>query len=392
MSERSVAERLTFHKGLETLEVDFSGMTFRGAAEVEAFYDVVDAKVDESGSRWYFLVNYEDCTIAPEAWAAFAERGKRANISYGLGTVRFGVNVDVRGSIRSHAQSAQFRANLFASRDAAVLALADMRRRHQTAGAASAESFLKVEDILLRFGGITALENVGFSVHPGEVFSIIGPNGAGKTSMLNVVSGFYRPTSGRILFEGQDRTQSEDARSRAARLRPDVPEHRVVSGHEHAGQHHDRPAAQDELQLPHRCHVPGAPLRAEEIRHREFVERIIDFLEIQPIRRTPVGQLPYGLQKRVELARALAMEPKVLLLDEPMAGMNLEEKADMARFVLDANDEFGTTVVLIEHDMSVVMDISNHVVVLDHGMKIAEGTPDEVRNDPVVIRAYLGQG
>ena len=304
MSERSVAERITFHEEREILEVDFSGLVFHGADEVNSFYDVIDARVDESGSRWYFLVNYENCTFEPEAWAAFAERGKHANISYGLGTVRFGVNVDVRESIRSHAQSAQFRANLFDSRDAALLALADMRKRHQTAGVRSAESFLKVEDILLRFGGVTALENVGFSVLPGEVFSIIGPNGAGKTSMLNVVSGFYRATSGRILFEGQDRTHLktyEVAQLGFARTFQNIALFRGMSTLDNI--------MTGRLLKTKYNFVTDAlywgPAQKEEIKHREFVEHIIDFLEIQPIRRTPVGKLPYGLQKRVELARGL---------------------------------------------------------------------------------------
>ena len=391
MSEQSVAERLTFHTDRETLEVDCSGMRFGAATDVDAFYDVVDAKVDESGSRWYFLVNYESCDIAPEAWDQFAERGKRANIAHGLGTVRFGASGEVRDTIRARAQSDQFRANLYQTRDSAFRALTYMRRRHQTAGVASAESFLKVEDILLRFGGVTALENVGFSVHPGEVFSIIGPNGAGKTSMLNVISGFYRPTRGRILFEGQDRTHLktyEVARLGFARTFQNIALFRGMSTLDNimTGR-----LLKTKFNFLTDAFYWG-PGQKEEIRQREFVEHIIDFLEIQAIRRTPVGKLPYGLQKRVELARALAMEPKVLLLDEPMAGMNLEGKQDMARFVLDVNDQFGTTVVLIEHDMSVVMDISNHVVVLDHGIKIAEGTPDEVRNDQTVIRAYLGEG
>lgn len=248
---------------------------------------------------------------------------------------------------------------------------------------------LEVDGVYVNFGGVKALQNVGFSVYDGEIFSIIGPNGAGKTSMLNVISGFYKASQGTISFDGRDRTTASPeqvARMGFARTFQNIALFKGMS-------------TLDNIMTGRIVKVKNNflkealyyPARGQEVAQREFVEGIIDFLEIQSIRKTPVGKLPYGLQKRVELGRALAMEPKILLLDEPMAGMNLEEKEDMARFVLDVNDEFGTTVVLIEHDMGVVMDISDHVVVLDHGERIAYGVPDEVRTNEDVIRAYLGE-
>ena len=251
------------------------------------------------------------------------------------------------------------------------------------------EYALEVEGIFVHFGGVKALQNVGFSTYKGEIFSIIGPNGAGKTSMLNVISGFYKADSGTILFEGRDRTNAtphQVAQMGFARTFQNIALFRGMT-------------TLDNIMTGRLIRVKSNffsealyyPAQKQETKQRAYVEDIIDFLEIQNIRKTPVGRLPYGLQKRVELGRALAMEPKILLLDEPMAGMNLEEKEDMARFVIDVNEEFGTTVILIEHDMGVVMDISDHVVVLDHGERIAYGMPDEVRTNQDVIRAYLGE-
>ena len=251
------------------------------------------------------------------------------------------------------------------------------------------EILLSVDHISLAFGGVKALTDMCFGIREKEVFAIIGPNGAGKTSMLNVINGFYHPQEGEITYKGVHRKQmkSHDAAVQGiARTFQNVALFKGMSTLDNimTGRiiRMKRNMFWQALYL--------GPARKEEMENREYVEDIIDFLEIQAIRRTPVGRLPYGLQKRVELGRALAMEPDLLLLDEPMAGMNIEEKQDMCRFVLDVNDQYGTTIALIEHDMGVVMDISDKVVVLDYGKKLAEGIPDEIRGNQTVIDAYLG--
>lgn len=253
------------------------------------------------------------------------------------------------------------------------------------------ETLLEVNNITLRFGGVTALSDISFDIKRGEVRAIIGPNGAGKSSMLNVINGFYHPQEGEITWHGKTRKKMrpyEAAEGGIARTFQNIALFKGMSTLDNimTGR-----LLKMKSTFIEQAFYFGRPLR-EELEHRAYVERIIDFLEIQSIRKTPVGKLPYGLQKRVELGRALAAEPELLLLDEPMAGMNIEEKEDMSRFVLDVNEEFGTTIALIEHDMAVVMDISDRVVVLDYGRKLADGTPDEVSRNQAVIDAYLGTG
>jgi len=248
---------------------------------------------------------------------------------------------------------------------------------------------LDVNNISLNFGGVKALADISFDVREHEVRAIIGPNGAGKSSMLNCINGVYTPQQGTITFRGQtfDHMDSRQvAEMGVARTFQNLALFKGMSVIDNIMTGRNLKMTTNIFQQAIRL---GAAAREEAV-HREFVEHIVDFLEIQAYRKTPVGRLPYGLQKRVDLGRALAMEPQVLLLDEPMAGMNVEEKQDMSRFVLDVNDEFGTTIVLIEHDMGVVMDISDRVVVLDYGKKIGDGTPDEVRRNEDVISAYLG--
>ncbi len=248
---------------------------------------------------------------------------------------------------------------------------------------------MEMKNITLRFGGVEAIKDISFDIRQGEIRAIIGPNGAGKSSMLNVISGFYVPQEGEVWYKGSRRPAMkpfEVAQQGIARTFQNIALFEGMS-------------VLDNVMTGRLGHMKTNMLsqaiwwgRAakEETENRATVERVIDFLEIQAIRKTPVGRLPYGLKKRVELARALAAEPGLLLLDEPMAGMNVEEKEDMSRFILDVNDEFGTTICLIEHDMGVVMDLSDRVVVMDYGRKIGDGTPDQVRSNQEVIDAYLG--
>jgi branched-chain amino acid transport system ATP-binding protein len=250
-------------------------------------------------------------------------------------------------------------------------------------------ALVEIRDVSKSFGGVQAVTRVSLDVPTGDILSVIGPNGAGKTSLLNMISGFYHPDTGRITFEGRDITDlapSKIAELGVARTFQNIALFRGMT-------------VLDNLMLGRHVHMKSGVLSSfvywglaqkEEVVHRKRVEDLIDFLKIQDLRKRPTGSLAYGLQKRVELGRALALDPKVLLLDEPMGGMNQEEKEDMARFILDVNEEWGTTIILIEHDMGVVMDISDRVAVLDMGQKIAEGSPDEVRANPLVIKAYLG--
>ena len=253
------------------------------------------------------------------------------------------------------------------------------------------EPLLRAENINISFGGLKALNDVSLEIYPGEIMAIIGPNGAGKTTMLNIINGFYKQDEGRIIFEGKERSKNMKpnriAAQGIARTFQNLALFRGMSalGNIMMGR---------TMKMHANIFSQGLYWgfsQKEEIEHRKAVEHIIDFLQIQNIRRTPASTLPYGLQKRVELGRALAAEPKLLLLDEPMAGMNLEEKEDIARYVLDANEELGYTIALIEHDMGVVMDICDRIVVLDFGNKIAEGTPEEIKSNQKVIKAYLGE-
>ena len=248
---------------------------------------------------------------------------------------------------------------------------------------------MEMRNITLRFGGVVAIEDITFDIRQGEIRAIIGPNGAGKSSMVNVINGFYHPQDGEVWYKGAIRGP----------MRPhQIAAQGIARTFQNIALFHGM-STLDNIMTGRLTHMKTGMLsqsvwfgraQREETENRAFAERIVDFLEIQSIRKTPVGRLPYGLQKRVELGRALAAEPSLLLLDEPMAGMNVEEKEDMSRFILDVNDEFGTTIALIEHDMGVVMDLADRVVVMDYGRKIGDGSPEDVRNNQAVIDAYLG--